>query len=53
MMVMVMVMTRLEDQVLQLGKKRKRKIKIKEIKATISNRFLFWHSRHHRGYKYV
>ena len=29
--------------------KKKEKIKTEMIKANISNRFLFWHSRHHRG----
>ena len=33
---------------LQLGKE-EREIKTNEIKAKVSNRFLFWHSRHHRG----
>jgi hypothetical protein len=37
-----------DDQVLQLEKE-ERKTKTKEIKANVSNRFLFWHSRHHRG----
>ena len=34
-------------------KRRKRKTKTKKIKAKVSNRFLFWHSRHHRGCKCV
>jgi hypothetical protein len=29
--------------------KKKEKYKTKEIKAKVSNRFLFWHSRHNRG----
>ena len=49
MMVMVMVVTKLEDQVLQLEKKKEKKQKPSVIKAKVSNRFLFWHSRHHRG----
>jgi hypothetical protein len=49
MMVMVMVKAKLEDQTLQLGKEEKRKTKIKEIETKVLNRFLFWHSRHHRG----
>jgi hypothetical protein len=40
MMVMEMVKTKLEDHVLQLGKE-ERKTKTKEIKANVSNRFLF------------
>jgi hypothetical protein len=28
-------------------KRRKRKTKTKKIKANVSNRFLFWHSRHY------
>jgi hypothetical protein len=38
-----------DDQVLQLGKEEREKQKTKEIKAKVSNGFLFWHSRHHRG----
>jgi hypothetical protein len=34
---------------LKLGKEETKKIKTKEIKANVSNRFFFWHSRHHRG----
>jgi hypothetical protein len=34
---------------LQLEKEERKKTKIKEIKAKVSKRFLFWHSRHHRG----
>jgi hypothetical protein len=49
MMVMEMVKTKLEDHVLKLGKEEREKQKTKEIKAKVSNRFLFWHSRHHRG----
>jgi hypothetical protein len=49
MMVMVMVVAKLEDQVLQLGKEEREKQKQVLIKAKVSNRFLFWHSRHHRG----
>ena len=30
-------------------KRRKRKIKTEMIKANVYDRFLFWHSRHHRG----
>jgi hypothetical protein len=30
-------------------KRRKRKIKTRLIKANVSYRFLFFHSRHHRG----
>ena len=41
MMVMVMVVTKLEDQVLQLGKEEREKTKTRLIKAKISNRFLF------------
>jgi hypothetical protein len=35
MMVMMMVKTKLEDQVLQFGKRRKRKTKTKEIKVKV------------------
>ena len=49
MMVMVMVVTKLEDQVLQLEKNKEKNKKNKLIKANVSNRFLFWHSIHHRG----
>jgi hypothetical protein len=49
MMVMVMVVAKLEDQVLQLGKEEREKQKQVLIKSNVSNRFLFWHSRHHRG----
>ena len=51
-MVMVMVVTKRDDQVLQLGKEEKNKNQVL-IKAKVSNRFLFWHSRHHRGCEYV
>jgi hypothetical protein len=44
MMVMMMVVAKLEDQVLQLRKEEREK-----QKANVLNRFLFWHSRHHRG----
>jgi hypothetical protein len=38
------------DQVLHIWKRRKRKKqKPMVIKAKVSNRFLFWHSRHHKG----
>jgi hypothetical protein len=37
----------------QLGKEEKRKIKTKKIKANISNRFLFWWSRHYRECDHV
>jgi gluconate kinase len=29
--------------------KRRKRNKIRLIKAKVSNRFLFWHSRYHRG----
>jgi hypothetical protein len=48
-MVMVMEVMKRDDQVLQLGKRRKRKTKTMMIKAKASNRFLFWQSRDHRG----
>ena len=48
MLVVVMEVTKREDQVLQLGKE-ERETKIRLIKANVSNMFLFWHSRHHRG----
>ena len=34
---------------LQPEKKKEKKQKTRLIKAKVSNRFLFWHSRHHRG----
>jgi hypothetical protein len=37
---------------LQLEKE-ERETKSMELKAKVSNRFLFWHSRHHRGYECV
>ena len=43
-MVMVMVVTKRDDHVLQLGKKEREKQKQKQvlIKANVLNRFLFW-----------
>jgi hypothetical protein len=49
MMVLVMVVTKRDDQVLQLEKKKEKNKNQVLIKAKVSNRFLFWHSRHHRG----
>jgi hypothetical protein len=42
MMVMVMVVAKLEDQVLQLGKEKREKTKQVLIKAKVSNSLLFW-----------
>ena len=48
MIVMVVVVTKRDDQVLPLGKEEKNKNQVL-IKAKVSNRFLFWHTRHHIG----
>ena len=42
MMVMVMVVTKREDQVVQIGKGEREKQSQVLIKAKVSNRFLFW-----------
>ena len=47
MVIKVLVMTIRDDQVLQLGKE-DRKQKPKRSRQ-VSNRFLFWHSRHQKG----
>jgi hypothetical protein len=47
MMVMVTDVTKLKDQVLQHGKEKEKKTH--DDMAKVSNRFMFWHSRHHRG----
>ena len=50
MMVMVMVVTKTSRSSAPTWKRRKKKTKTRLIKAKVSNRFLFWHSRHHRGW---
>jgi hypothetical protein len=53
MMVMVMVVTKSEDQVLKLRKEERENNNQVLIKEKVSNMFLFWHSRHHRRCKCV
>jgi hypothetical protein len=52
-MIMVIEVTKSEDQVLQLGKEERENKNPMEIKVKVYDIILFWHSRHHRGCVYL